>query len=224
MEKLATARHATEQPTVAYQPAATKKAFFVRHRLLIPVLAGALLVVAAVLVKYLIFPNAPRWSGPETLLGIKIGDSDLPADLKMTQPKSLDPWAKGTPPTYLAHLLRESDLGLTPEQRQHLKVRTAPGDHATVLFDDYKVCAVVVRQPHAGRTERGLAIGAKVDQLYRLYDESPTATETVELTADEHEFAHGHVEVRRYDQLGVAFMIQKDRVIAIALYPGKSNP
>jgi serine/threonine-protein kinase len=224
MEMLATARHATEQPTVAYQPAVTQKPFFVRHRLLIPALAIIFLVIAALLIKYLLFPTNPRWSGPETLLGIKIGDAELPADLKMKRPKFADPWEKGTPRTYLAQMLREQDLGLTPDQRRRVMAQTSHDDHATVLFFDDKVCAVVVRQPHSGHTDRGLAIGSKVDQLYRLYEESPTATETVELTADELEVTHGHVELRRYDQLGVAFMIQKDCVIAIALYPSKSNP
>jgi serine/threonine protein kinase len=224
MEKLASARHGSEQPTVAHKPAATHQPLLARRRLLIPIVGVIGLVLAAVLVKYLVFPSTARWSGPQTLHGIRIGDPDLPAELKLKPPRSADPWEKGTPPTYLAHLLHEQDLGLTPDQRKQLTVRTSADEHLAVLLSDYIVCAVVVRQPYTATTGRGLAVGSKVDALYRLYDENPTALEPVELTADEPEFARGHVEVHRYDQLGVAFMTQKDRVIAIALYPAKSNP
>jgi hypothetical protein len=34
----------------------------------------------------------------------------------------------------------------------------------------------------------------------------------------------GHGEIRRYDKLGVAFVIQKSHVQAIALYPAKPQP
>jgi hypothetical protein len=223
IEKLATARH-DGTPTVTYKQTVRQKSFVARHRLPIGMAAVALLVCAAFLVKYLFFPTPPRWSGPESLLGIKIGDGELPPKLELKRPQLFDPWAQGKEPTYLGHILREQDLGLTPEQRQRLMVQRSADEHLTVLFYDDKVRGVVVRQPHAGQTMRGVGIMDKVDQLFSLYDESPTETATVELSADETKFAHGHVEVRRYDQLGIAFMIQKDRILAIALYPAKTNP
>ncbi len=142
----------------------------------------------------------------------------------MKTPRILDPWAQTSPPPYIGHILRADDLGLTPEQRKQLVVQWSADERAAIFWYDDRVRAVVVHQPHGVETGRGLAINDKVDQLYRLYDESPTETRLVELPADEAKSGHGHMEVRRFDQLGVAFMIQKDRVIAIALYPAKTNP
>jgi hypothetical protein len=226
-EKLATARQAPE-PTVTYRraaQAATRKPFLVRHRLLIPIALAALLVVAALVVKLVILSKgaAAPGRGPESLLGIKIGDSALPQETWHLGP-ALDPWAQAKEPPYLGHILRAQDVDLAPEPRRGLIVWLSTDEHLAVLFYDGKVRGVVVREPHAGKTARGMGVMDKVDHLYSIYDESPTDTATVELPADETKLAHGHVEVRRYDQLGIAFMIQKDRVIAIALYPAQANP
>ncbi len=225
IDRLATARRATsEAATVNYQGQAAKQSFLVRHRLLIPIALAALLVVAALGVKLFLFSTTVATQGAESLLDVKVGDTELPPKLELKQPRLVDPWAKGGAPTYIGHLLREEDLGLTAEERKQLSVRWSADEHCSVLFYDDKVRAVVVRQPHTGQTGRGVAVMDKVDQLFRLYDESPTDARTMEIVGDETKFAPGHIEVRRYDQLGVAFMIQKDRVIAIALYPAKANP
>ncbi len=222
LERLAAARNASE-PTVTYKQDVAKKSFLVRHRLTLGVAAALWLVLLAIVVKWLFFSPVAVATGPETVAGVSIGDTDLPPGLSLRQPKVLDPWAHGAAPTYLGHLLREQDIGLTPQERQRLTVQKSADDHMTVLFFDDKVRAVVVRQPHAGKTARGVGIHDTVDQIFRRYDDSAT-TESLELPDDEPDFAHGRVEVRRYDRVGVAFMIQKDGVIAIALYPAKTNP
>jgi hypothetical protein len=222
MEKLVAAR-GSEVPTIVYKPAARKPSFRVNRRLLFGGIAIALLVGLALALKLAFLSTTPVAVGPESLLGLKIGDAELPAELKLGTPKIVDPWKQGPPP-HIGGILRAKDLGLMPEARQQLIVYSAADEHVTVLLYDGKVCGVVVRQPHSASTGRGLSVMDKVDQLYRLYDESPTETEAIELTPDEAKFAQGHVEVRRYGQLGIAFMIQKDRVLAIALYPPKVNP
>jgi hypothetical protein len=223
MEKLAAARQAAAaQSTVNYLPGGKPKPFIIRHRLSIGVASVAFLVFAALMVKYLLFPTKPTPRGPEEVLGIKIGDADLPPKLDLKAAKHVDPWTNGTTHPFVSHILRDTDLGLTPAERKSLTVQTSADDHLHVLFYSDKVRAVVVREPHAGKTARGLTLMDKAGRIYDLYDEAPT--ETVELRPDEIKGIQDQLEVRRYDQLGVAFVIHKTHVIAIALYPAKTNP
>jgi hypothetical protein len=173
------------------------------------------------LTKYLFFSAPPNPAGPESLLGIKIGDSELPAKLELKQPRVLDPWATGTPPNYLAHVLREQDLGLTQEERKRLTVQKTADNRLVVLFYDDKVRAVVVHEPHTGQAARGVGVGDRVDILDQRYKEDPSAVDAVKMGDDAAEFPKGQVVLSRYEPLGLTFMVQSHRVIAIALYPAK---
>jgi serine/threonine-protein kinase len=190
------------------------------------VLLGVLAVLA--LAKALFFPARvpPSAPGPETLLGVRVGDDFQRAvdHLGLTRGGTMDPWAPGRSLPCLGHLVRVDDLDLSDDERERLEVRWAPDEAVGVVGRDGRVRAVVVRRPHGGATGRGLRVGDGVADLHRLYSETPSEVSFQPLGAAEARPGHDHVEVRRHDALGVGFAVLGDRVAEVALYPPKDEP
>ena len=112
----------------------------------------------------------------------------------------------------LGHVLKPADLGLPEGELSHLLVRYNVGDRATVvIFHKDKVIAVISSERGAA-TGRGVKINDNVSRVYKLYPEGGRA-EDVALEGG------GHVEVRRYNGLGVGFEIGATQVTGVTIFP-----
>jgi serine/threonine-protein kinase len=216
MDRLVAARKANE-PTVAYTPPDDQKRK-ARRWLLI---AGALLALAGLagLGWWLFFGGGSRKTGPESLLGVSIGDPQAAvADrLNLVQMSTGDPWKAKKMAGLLGHVLKPDNLGLPQEARGRLASQWTSDEKVLVIFHEEKVRAVVVQDRSGTKTGRGMKVPGDVSRMYKLYEE-----ETAE-TKDEKLPGGGHYEVRRYDTAGIGFEVHGARVTAAALYPAK-NP
>jgi tRNA A-37 threonylcarbamoyl transferase component Bud32 len=228
MDRLVAARHAQQTGNPAAPPTQ-------RRAVPLPVkfLAGmaALIVLLGVLTlgKYLFFSSSPPpTAGPETLLGVKVGDpqQQVVDKLGLTKGGPMNPWRK-EPPAYLGHILQKEDLPLSAEELDDLDVQRTSNDRACVLFYKDKVIAVVVHKGykdkgHApARTGGGVALGGTANDLANQYGldgdrrsvHTPYSKETKE-----------HAAVLRYNDRGVAFLIEGPEITSIALYPRRDAP
>jgi hypothetical protein len=213
MDRLVAARKANE-PTIAYNPAARTG----RHRLLIGLAVLVLVLVLVGLALWLagLFSGTARGEGPERLFGIKIGDPEEAVERKVPLTRIADgnPWTKPRLRPYLGNVLRAEDLRLSAEQFRDVKVRWTEGDHVTlVLFHKDRVVAVVTSEPVAGATTaQGVRVGASIDKVFKAYPEGGHS--------DDRKLSDGtHIDVRRYDHLGVGFESRQARVTAITIFP-----
>src|SRR5262249_3382028 len=131
--------------------------------------------------------------GPESLLGVKIGDR--PAEVEnhlrtLTGVEVGNPWNKPRVLAKIGLALKPEDLGLAPGELPHLMTRFTPeGERSTVvIFHDDKVVAVVSNERIAG-TGQGVKVGDTVGKIYRRYPEGGESK-------DEKLEDGGHVEVR----------------------------
>jgi tRNA A-37 threonylcarbamoyl transferase component Bud32 len=250
MDKLIAARQAQE-PTVAYVPKGPAPPTKRRQILigLAVVLTVALVGGGLWLLKHLL-SSPPAVSGQETLLGVKIGDSkaEVGKRLSLTTVGSFNPWKGKRLPAYLAHTLREADLGLDPDALDHLEVRLSEDQKVCGLFHNDHLIALVV-QGHGASTGRGLKIGHDLNHIYDLYDskeDSPPETERVLLEDEvaranlippgaapnlwsfsnpkEGKGVKKRVDVHRHPKLGIGFEIRDGKVAAITLYPPVKGP
>jgi tRNA A-37 threonylcarbamoyl transferase component Bud32 len=195
------------------------------RRLLLGLVAAVVVAGLLMLVKYLFFTTGPAGeTGPESLLGIKIGDEQqgVVDRLKLTRGGVLDPFATPRKPAYLGHALRVEDLSLEPGAQARLDVRRTAEEDICVLFVDGKVRAVVLRKPASGSTSRGFRLGGLVGELYDRYPEESEAQD-VKLLPEEDPEKRRHVLVHRYDRQGIAFEIYGSKVAAITLYPPRGQ-
>jgi tRNA A-37 threonylcarbamoyl transferase component Bud32 len=209
------------QPTASYLPSTGRR--WARQAVLGLGLA-VLLAGAAFLFWKLFAPSGPATTGPETLLGVAIGDpqQEVVDRLHLTKGGPLNPWA-GKRPEYLALALQKDDLHVPDADLPRLEVQRTADDRVCVLFLDGKVRAVVVRAPHHAATARGLKIGAGARDLFRLYEETPSAMSAEEPPTGDDAGGKNHVEIRKHDTLGIAFELQKGQIVALTLYP-RSTP
>ncbi len=230
MDKLVAARRANQTAHPAAAPTRKKNSpvslYFVIGMIVLITLLGLLS-----LGKRVFFSTTPQQppTAPETLLGIKIGDPEAEVLDSFTRDKlPLDketfghnPWDQTPAPAYLGHVLQASDLVLDDDELKELDIKRTKDEQACVLFHKGKVLAVVVRDK--GQTGRGVGIHSKVNELYDGYkDFDPTKTETIQFI--DLKLGKQHAEVRRYDQRGIAFLIQGNVITSITLYPAKSAP
>jgi tRNA A-37 threonylcarbamoyl transferase component Bud32 len=209
MDRLVAARKANE-PTIAYTPA-PDTAGTTRRRVLIGTAVVLALLGVAALAKWLLF-SGPR-GGPESLLGVQIGESlDSVGDkLRIHRSESgNNPWKRKHTRTLLGNVLRPEDLGLKNEtELAEVQTRWTPDEKVCVLFFQDKVIAVVATG-HDARTSRGVKVG---DYASAVYEKYPNAEE------------HGinlpggrHVETPRDPTAGVGFEIERGRITSIALF------
>jgi serine/threonine protein kinase len=224
MDKLIAARQ-VQEPTVAYVPKNGKPPSRPRRRKWIVAASILALFVLLVLAKVLFFKKVPpSTTDHETLLGVQIGDSldQVVKALNLTKGGSFNPWEKAASPPYLAHLLEARDLDLPDDELARLDVQRNPDETACALFYDGKVRALVVREPHAAATGRGVSTHSSVADLYGAYEEEEATMRSESLTIEEQKAGKRHGEIRIYELLGVSFLIHGKKVTAIALFPPKS--
>ena len=193
-----------------------------RRQLLLWGLVLLVLITGASILAALFAPSPVRPAG-ESLAGVKVGDSfEAAVDrLKLTRGPLRLTDLKATRPPCLDRVLTIADLDVTDEDLPYGSVRWSPDESLAVAGVDDKVVAVVIRKGHRGVTGRGLAIGAAVGDVYKAYDDDATPrTEPITFPDEE---GGGHGEVRRYDVLGVAFVIHKGKVQSITLYPPRAE-
>jgi hypothetical protein len=213
MDKLVAARQAN-QPTVAYKPTEPERP----HRRRFWLVAGGVLLAVggiAAVARFYVFPPAAVYSGPDSLLGVKIGDrqEDVVQSLMLVKGgRPGNPWKSKPAAAYLGHVLLAKDLNLSDEALEEVEARRNTHDTVCVIFCEEKVRAVVVRQPHEGGTAHGLKIGSPRSAVDAVYPEDPSDIETDKTKSP-------IIEMRRYGPRGVGVEIQDGKVIGIALYP-----
>jgi hypothetical protein len=230
LEKLAAARRKAAAPDAAE---ATTRALPRRaggtpwqgvpraaRRWLIVLGAALALVGAALLVKVLFWQPVPTaGTGPETLLGVKVGDpqQQVADDLGLSRGGPVkNPWAPGPPPDYLGRALTPELLGLSDDDLQNLDVRRDKDEAVCVVFVGGKARGLAVRKPHAGATARGVGVSGPLSAVAARYGE--------DFRQDVLPGRAGEAEtlVRVYPKAGVGFEIQNGAVTAVALFPAAS--
>jgi protein kinase-like protein len=222
LEKLAAARRNADERTIV--PDATTAPLppharpSRRARWLLVALAVALaLEGAGLLAKALVGPTRPAKPGPESLLGVKVGDpqQDVVDNLDLVRGGPVtDPWEKGPPPEYVGRVLTPELLGLTDDERQRLEVRRAKDEKACVVFVDAKVRGMAVHRRGSGRTRLGVGVSSPLSAVTAAYGELFNQTELPAAHAGAPE-----TMVRVYKSAGVGFEIQDGVVTGVALFP-----
>jgi serine/threonine protein kinase len=185
------------------------------RRVLIGFAACLALLGAAMLIKTYFFAEPPPTppTGPESLLGVKIGDDQNDAEDKihLHQPDDgKNPLEKEKPLSMGRHLWNKL-LTLAGDEARRVKVASTSKDELHIVFVDRKVRGVVLTQAYPnGETGRGVKIGSSEDDLNKRYANVEPMTQE-----------NG---VRWYDGLGVAFEIRGSKVTGIALYPPVKPP
>src|SRR5262249_47031688 len=115
MDRLVAARKAGE-PTGPYTPTTAEGKANGKRRFLIGLAAVIAVLGLAALVKYVFFSPAPAPTGPETLHGIKLGDTsdDVDESLTLSKVDLGNPWNRRTTKGRLGHVLKPEDLKLSP--------------------------------------------------------------------------------------------------------------
>jgi hypothetical protein len=146
------------------------------------------------------------------VLGVSIADSLESVEKRLHLLSDVgDPWSKPRIKPFLGHLLKPEDLQLPEGGLGRLAIRWTDGERATVvLFHEGKAVALVTSDRDAV-TRRGVRIRDSFSRAYTLYDEGGRSND-VALPGG------GHVDVRRYDRLGIGFEIQHRQVSTIVLY------
>jgi hypothetical protein len=218
LDKLVAARQAGE-PTVAYVPKGGPSR---TRRLLLAAAVLLSLAGLAALAWMLFFKGKTPDAQHESLLGVKIGDAqqDVLSRLRLVNGRPENPWAIDPPPRYVGYLLRPEDIGLPAEALARLDVKRTEDNKVCVIFYEEKVRAVIVREPHAAETGRGLKVGDRSSRVMDVYPEEPSG----DIPNFEVPDTNQKIEIRRYDALGVGFELHHRKVTAVTLYPPVNNP
>jgi serine/threonine protein kinase len=210
MDRLVAARKAGD-PTVEYTPADDKARL--RRRFLMGTASAIGVLAVLACAKYFLFSGPPPDDGPESLHGVKLGDlaDDVGDRLPTHYIDSGNPWVVKRVKDHLGHALREKDLRLRDADLAGLTVRRTADNKACVLFHQEKVIAVV-SSDRGAVTARGVRLGDTLGKVLRLYPEEAVGSNVKQPDGT-------HVEVRRYDALGIAFELRSGLVTGITLYP-----
>jgi tRNA A-37 threonylcarbamoyl transferase component Bud32 len=195
-----------------------------RRRLLVATTLAIVVLTAGGLAAVGLRGMPPSVIGRESVLGLEVGLTRDDVVAKFRRPKdkwSGDPW-QGETLQAVGLVLRPEDLP-TPGRYEEVETLGWPRNGVDVVLHDNQVAAVIVRASGAS-TRRHLRIGAKVNEMLRLYPEVPTIEVKMPPEGFEH---HGstptHVEIFRYDQLGIGFEVRAGIVESITLYPARQS-
>jgi tRNA A-37 threonylcarbamoyl transferase component Bud32 len=213
MDRLVAARKASD-PTEVYKPTRDGK---LRRRVLIALAVVVVLLGLLAACRWMFGLFKAASAGPESLHGIKIGDAreDVQEKLKLPTVSYGNPFDPPKVRPHLGVVVQPFDLNLSGDgELRRLETRSTEGSRPTVvIFYNGKVVAVVSHD-RAAATSRGVKVG---DSISRVYDYYPEGGESKEAKLSD----GTHVEVRRYDELGVGFEIRKSHVTAVTIYPPK---
>ena len=170
------------------------------------------LATAIVLVKFL-WPQPspttpPVKAGPESLLGVMIGDPQQEVVEKLDLLRQdKDPWAMNPPPEYLGLLAQKPRLlGVEEDARKNLQILHTTDEKVSAAFLDGKLRVLVVHRGQA-QTGRGVGVSSPSSLLDDRYGDDESQSIPLTLPG-----MTKHTHVRVYTALGVAFEIQEQAV------------
>jgi serine/threonine-protein kinase len=237
----------SESTTETFVPPGAKPPPSARRRLLIAAAVALLLMLIAAATYFLWHRDTIPSSGAESLLGIKIGDSESTAlgespTLKQLPPAKEvngNPWT-GEYSAFLEHVLQRKDLEAAGVPLDEITLLAWPDQKVFLLCHQNKVQAVVTRQSHAA-SGRGVHVGDNftkiVESAYkdengqssRFPPEGRTQLDKMRLPpwlftsgAPDSGSTRRSGVIYRYLEIGINFEVVKDHVTAIALYPPRS--
>jgi serine/threonine protein kinase len=219
MDKLLATRKTTAQEaTIAYTP--PPKPRRVPRR----VLLGAPLLGMLVVLALMAFGVVHRfWPMSHGVLGIEVGDrrDDVVVRMGRAPDRELSgsPWATEDTRALLGHVLKFDDLVL-PEAKERTKVLLWSSDEVIVVLLDDRVRTVIVNEPHKASSPRGIHLGDSVSRLEDRYREEQPELSSVPVLS-KRPGQPSHVNVYRYDKLGIGFEVQGGHVSSITLYQAK---
>jgi hypothetical protein len=194
-----TASRLTDEPTELYRAPSRREG--------LAWAAGvALLAVLAAFGFWWFWPTGSG-SGPETLLGVELGESSdaIGSRIAFGRISKGDPW-KSAESVPLGGVLQPADLGDDPEK---VTARWSSEGLTCGIFMGERLVALITSQT-GGRTSRGVQVGSTFNQLSDRYPEDHY-TRTAQVDGM-------RVDVIRYDTLGVGFEIRGKTVTRITLY------
>ncbi len=100
----------------------------------------------------------------------------------------------------------KSDLGLAEDALNKIDLAWTEDKYVVVLFYDDKVLAMIVHEPRTAATQRGAHIGENIRPVIDKYSDAEEEKNWI-----------------RIDRLGLGFDIHKGKVVAITLYPPKTE-
>lgn len=195
-----------------------------RRRLLVATTVGMVLLAAGALAAVGLRGLQNSAFGRESVLGLEVGQGRDDVVGRLRRPKDHwagDPWQPDSIHA-IGQVLRPDDLP-TPGKYDEVEVLGWPRNGVDVVLHENQVAAVVIRASGAS-TRRHLKIGAKVNDVLRLYPEVPSIEVKMPPEAAEHPSSlPTHVEIFRYDQLGIGFEVRAGIVESITLYPARQH-
>ena len=191
----------------------TPKAFTPRRKWLIGAGAVALLVVLGLLARWQFSPTHTS-TGPESLHGIRIGDSaDDVAKLVDVQGAEVgNPWRSVRTKDHIGHIVRPEDLDLPAADLDRLSINWVRDHSLHIIYYKEKVVAVLTTQ-RRDTSSRGIAFNNDSGRVENVYDDQRFEFESIDLLEG------GHVEVRRFRALGIGFETIKGKVVGMAIFP-----
>jgi tRNA A-37 threonylcarbamoyl transferase component Bud32 len=195
-----------------------------RRRMLVATTVGVVVLAAGALAVLGIRGLQSSVVGRESVLGLEVGQGRDDVVGRLRRPKEHwagDPWQADSIHA-VGQVLRPEDLP-TPGKYDDVEILGWPRSGVDVVLHENQVVAVVIRASGAS-TRRHLKIGAKVNDVLRLYPEVPSIEVKMPLEGADHPSSlPTHVEVFRYDQLGIGFEVRAGIVEAITLYPARQS-
>jgi serine/threonine protein kinase len=225
LEKLAAARRNVGHPTVTPEMETTKTQgragrWSPNALRLVLIGLGALLALAgaAVLVKTFWLRPPPPKPGPESLLGVKIGDPQQEAEDKCDLSRGgpiKNPWEKGPTPDYLGHILRPDLLGLSEDELQRLDIRRSKDEKVCVVFVDEKVRGMAVQSPQTPFGGHAVGVSSSESAVSAAFGDDFQQDVMAAVGSPK-------TLVRVYRAAGVGFEIHEGVVTAVAFFPMQS--
>jgi hypothetical protein len=198
------------------------RALRARRRLLVATTLGVVLLATGALAMVGLRGLQNSVAGRESVLGLEVGQGRDDVVGRLRRPKEHwagDPWQPDSIHA-VGQVLRPEDLP-TPGKYDDIEVLAWPRNGVAVVLHENQVVAVVIRASGAA-TRRHLKIGAKVNDVLRLYPEVPSIEVKMPLEGADHPSSlPTHVEIFRYDQLGIGFEVRAGIVESITLYPAR---
>jgi tRNA A-37 threonylcarbamoyl transferase component Bud32 len=216
-----TGKQGTQTGDVAPSDARARRA---RRRMLVTTTVGVVLLAAGGLAAVGLKGLPISVVGRESVLGLEVGQNRDDVVARFHRPKEKwagDPWQPESIQA-IGQVLRPEDLP-APGKYDDVEVIGWPREGVCVVLRDNQIAAAIIRASGAS-TRRHLKVGAKVNEVLRLYPEVPSIEVRMPGEGAEH---HGslptHVEIFRYDQLGIGFEVRAGIVESITLYPASQN-